>query len=94
MIHEVNAIVSSIATAIEEQSVVTKDIAGNISNATNNIQQTNDQVVMISGLSMSVSQEISSVSSSDPQNTGDWGSASALSALADQLNQVVAQFKM
>ena len=94
VIHEVNAIVSSIATAIEEQSVVTKDIAGNISNATNNIQQTNDQVVMISGLSMSVSQEISSVSSSDPQNTGDWGSASALSALADQLNQVVAQFKM
>jgi len=94
VIHEVNAIVNSIATAIEEQSVVTKDIAGNISNATSNIQLTNDQIIMVSGLSMSVSQEISSVSSSDHQNTQDWGSASALAALADQLKQVTAQFKM
>lgn len=94
VIHEVNSIVNSIATAIEEQSVVTKDIATNISNATSNIQTTNDQIIMVSGLSMSVSQEISSVSNSDHQNTQDWGSASALSALADQLNRVVAQFKM
>lgn len=87
VINEVNELVSSIATAVEEQSITTRDIAGNISEATEgiqdmtkNIMQTADVSNELSGNIASVNTDIKSVketalrlmtSSSELKNTGD-----------------------
>jgi methyl-accepting chemotaxis protein len=98
VIQEVNEIVATIAAAIEEQSVVTRDIAGNVAQAAQGVQEVNQHVSQTSQVAGSVAQEIAEVN----QASGEISSSSSqvllsseeLSQLAEQLRSLTAQFKI
>ena len=98
VIRQVTEIVSTIATAIEEQSTVTKDIAGNIAQASTGVQDANQRV----GQSASVSQNIASDIAEMNRASGEMSSgseqvltrASELAQLASNLQQTVGRFKL
>jgi len=96
VIHEISDIVTTIATAIEEQSVVTKDIASNISQATRGVDDANERVAQTSAVTQSVARDIAGVSSAgDDINSGSQqvqSSAMELSHLAEQLNGMIQKF--
>ncbi len=98
VIHDISDIVTTIATAIEEQSVVTKDIAGNISQATRGVDEANDRVSQTSTVSQSVAQDIAAVNvAGNDIARGSHQvqeSASELSKLAEQLRTMVQAFKV
>ncbi len=98
VIHDISDIVTTIATAIEEQSVVTKDIAGNISQATRGVDEANDRVSQTSTVAQSVAQDIAAVNvAGNDIARGSHQvqeSASELSKLAEQLRTMVQAFKV
>ncbi len=61
---DVNDIVTAIANAVEEQSVTTQEIAGNISQASDGIQEVNKNMTQCSVLAGNISKEVSGVHSS------------------------------
>jgi methyl-accepting chemotaxis protein len=98
VIHEISDIVTTIATAIEEQSVVTKDIAANIAQATVGVDDANHRVSQTSVVAQSVARDISVVSTAGINiNTGSQqvlSSAQELSQLAEQLRTMILNFKV
>jgi methyl-accepting chemotaxis protein len=98
VIQEVNEIVTTIAAAIEEQSVVTRDIANNVAQAAQGVQEVNQHVSQTSAAANTVVQEVVEVN----QASGEISSSSAqvllsseeLSKLAEQLRNLTAQFKI
>ncbi len=98
VIHDVSDIVTTIATAIEEQSVVTKDIAANISQATRGVDEANERVSQTSTVSHSVAQDISAVNKAGNEiargSLQVQSSAVELSTLAEQLRSMVQAFKV
>lgn len=98
VIREISDIVTTIATAIEEQSVVTKDIAANISQATSGVDDANHRVAQTSSVAQSVARDISGVSMAGVNmNNGSQqvqSSAQELSQLAEQLRTMVLSFKV
>jgi methyl-accepting chemotaxis protein len=98
VIREISDIVTTIATAIEEQSVVTRDIASNISQATVGVDDANQRVSQTSAVAQSVAKDISSVSMAGANiNNGSQqvqSSAQELSRLAEQLRGMVLSFKV
>ena len=98
VIRDVNEIVMSIAAAIQEQSTVTQDIAGNIAQAASGVRDASTRIAQTSVVSGSMAREISVVSSSVEQIASASGqvqtSALELSQLAEELNQLVAKFKL
>ncbi len=98
VIKDVSEIVTTIATAIEEQSVVTRDIAGNISLATNGVRDSSDRVMQISSVTQSVAGDIAIVSMSESDLIGGGkqvqSNASELSALAHDLNEKMSKFQL
>lgn len=98
VIREISDIVTTIATAIEEQSVVTKDIAANISQATSGVDDANHRVAQTSNVAQSVARDISGVSMAGMNiNNGSQqvqSSAQELSQLAEQLRSMVLGFKV
>ena len=98
VINEVSHIVSSIATAIEEQSTVTRDVAGNIAQASVGVKDSNERVAQTASVSRTMAQDIASVSTSagEIRDGGEQVQASAmeLSRLAEQLKELVGQFKV
>ncbi len=98
VIHDISDIVTTIATAIEEQSVVTKDIAGNISQATRGVDEANDRVSQTSTVAQSVAQDIAAVNvAGNDIARGSHQvqeSAGELSKLAEQLRNMVQAFKV
>jgi methyl-accepting chemotaxis protein len=94
----VNEIVNTIATAIEEQSGVTRDIASNVSEAATGVKDANERVAQISTVSQTVAKDIATVN----QAAGDISSgselvltsAAELSRLADNLQRMVGRFKV
>ena len=98
VIRDVNEIVMSIATAIQEQSSVTHDIAGNIAQASSGVRDANTRVAETATVSRSIAREISDVNSSVNQMASASNqiqtSAMELSQLAEQLSQTVSQFKV
>ena len=98
VISEVNDIVGTIATAVEEQSVATREIAANISQASQGIQEVNGMVAQSSGVITEITREISEVNT----NAADisegsrrvHGNAEELSQMALALKQVVETFKI
>lgn len=98
VIHDVSDIVTTIATAIEEQSVVTKDIAANISQATRGVDEANERVSQTSTVSQSVAQDISAVNKAGNEiargSQQVQSSAVELSTLAEQLRGMVQAFKI
>jgi len=62
IINEVNSIVSTITTAVEDQSVTTTEIADNISQASLGIQEVTENVAQLSTVSHEVATDMSEVS--------------------------------
>jgi methyl-accepting chemotaxis protein len=98
VITEVNDIVSTIATAVEEQSVATSEIATNIAQASQGIQEVSGMVAQSSTVVTEITREITKVNA----NSGEISESSRqvhtnaeeLSFMAQSLKQVVEAFKI
>ena len=98
VINNVNDIVSTIATAVEEQSVSTKEIAANISQVSIGIGEVNENIAQSSQVTEDITREITEVNqaSSEIANSSSQVrlSADELSQLAEQLNGMVGRFQV
>jgi methyl-accepting chemotaxis protein len=98
VIKDVGMIVSSIAAAIEEQATVTRDVAGNIAQASAGVRDANERVSQTAEVSQSIARDIAGVNASvsDIRQGGEHVQSSAddLSRLAEQLGAQVAQFRI
>jgi methyl-accepting chemotaxis protein len=97
-IRDVSEIVSSIATAIEEQAAVTKDIAGNIAQASGGVQSASDQVNQTSQISSQIAADIGTVNHAASEAAAGSSQvrsgAEDLSKLAENLRHTVEQFQL
>jgi methyl-accepting chemotaxis protein len=98
VIGEVGQLITGIATAIEEQAVVTRDVAGNIAQATTGVQESNEQVAQTASVSKTIARDIAQMDSASHEiHSGGQqvqSSATELSSLAEQLKGMVGQFKV
>ena len=98
MIEEVGGIVSSIAAAIEEQATVTRDVAGNIAQASVGVRDGLERVSQTAEVSKSIARDIAAVNTAVTEMSagGEQVQSSALdlSKLAEKLGAQVAQFRM
>ncbi len=98
VISQISEIVNTIASAIEEQTAVTKDIAQNVSEAAGGVKDANQRVAQMAVVSQSVAQDISGVN----QAAGEMASGSEktltssaeLAKLAEDLHRMVARFRV
>jgi methyl-accepting chemotaxis protein len=98
VIASVNTIVETIATAVEEQSAVTGEIAGNIAQTSEGIQEVNENVNQSSTVAAQITGDIAVVN----QSAGEIAtssdqvkvSADALKRMASELNIIVGSFKI
>jgi methyl-accepting chemotaxis protein len=98
VITDVNDIVSTIATAVEEQSSATGEIAQNINQASGGIEEVNSNVSQSSAVSAEISQDITGVKESSREIAERSSqvklSAEDLSKLAAKLDEMVGRFKV
>jgi len=98
VIKDVGGIVASIAAAIEEQATVTRDVAGNIAQASVGVQEANDRVSQTAEVSKSIARDIAGVNAAVTgiRQGGEQVQSSALdlSKLAEDLGAQVAQFRV
>jgi methyl-accepting chemotaxis protein len=98
VIERINEVISTIATAIEEQSVSTKEIASSITQISNGINEVNSNVAHSSKVTHEITQEIKEVNQSSEEIAKSSSqvrhSAEGLSELAGQLNVLVRRFKI
>ncbi len=98
VINDVNNIVSTIATAVEEQSVTTKEIAGNVTQAASGIQEVTENVSQSSSVTEEIAKDIVEVNQSAGEMSNSSSqvnmSAAELSNLAEQLKEMVDKFKV
>jgi methyl-accepting chemotaxis protein len=98
VIGEMNEIVGTIAAAVEEQSVTTRDIAENVGQASAGITEINSSVAASSDRTRAVSQDIEKVRTASDQMTESsrtvQASAGELSELAERLREQVGRFKI
>lgn len=98
VISDVNDLVSAIATAVEEQSVSTREISDNISQAAQGISEVNENVSQSSAVSGEIAQEINEISQIAATINNDSvtinSQSTDLTNLAAQLNKIAQQFKV
>ncbi len=98
IIDDINSIVTSVASAIEEQSATTQEISDNVSQAATGVQEVNENVNQTSTVATEVTEDIHQVSqSADEIMTGTKHineSALELSKLAESLNEMIGKFKL
>jgi methyl-accepting chemotaxis protein len=98
VINQVNEIGSTIATAVEEQSIATREISSNVSQAAQGIQEVNTNVAESSTVAGNISKEISDVNmSADEMATSSSQvniSARDLQKLSGRLTKITDQFKI
>jgi methyl-accepting chemotaxis protein len=98
VIKTVNEIVPQMATAIEEQSVVTRNVAANIAQATTGIKESNEQVMQTSLVSADIATDIATISETvagiQAESDQVQQSAAGMLTLAGQLTAMVSDFKM
>jgi methyl-accepting chemotaxis protein len=97
VINDVNEIVTTIATAVEEQSVTTTEIAGNVTQASTGIQEVSERMSESSAVVHEMAQDLSEVNQAS-SGIADSGSKVDLSShelykLAEKLNNLVGKFK-
>jgi methyl-accepting chemotaxis protein len=96
VIHDVGDIVTTIASAIEEQSTATRDVASNIANASNNVLNANRRVAETAAVSATMATDIATVNSVASERERDsvriQESAHELSQLSGQLKERVERF--
>jgi methyl-accepting chemotaxis protein len=98
IINDVNEIVTIIATAVEEQSVTTKEIAENVAQASQGIQEVNENVAQSSSVSSEIATDIAGVN----QSAGEMSNGSAqvnlsaeeLTKMGAKLTEMVGKFKI
>ncbi len=98
VIGQVDEIVSTIATAVEEQNVTTRDISANINQAAQGIQEMAENVNQTAEVAKSVASDVASVSASSENVYSESALVDAhtndLMAINTALNDVVNQFKL
>ena len=98
VIGEVGEIVATIATAIEEQAAVTRDMARNIAEATGGVKDANQRVAQTASVSQEIARDIAAVNAASGEMTTAsqqvQASAMDLSQLAEQLKAMVGRFKL
>ncbi len=98
VINQVNEIVSTIATAVEEQSVATKEIAENITQASTGIDEVNENVAQSSLVVNEITRDIAEISTSSEAMADSSAqvrlSSEELARLAEQLNEMVGRFRV
>jgi len=98
IINDVNDIVSTIATAVEEQSVTTKEIATNVAQASTGIGEVTENVVESSTVAADIAKDISEVNQAADEITNSSSqvnlSAEELNKLAEQLKEMVGRFRV
>jgi len=98
VVNEINTIVATIATAVEEQSATTREIVSNVSQASVGLSEVNENVAQSSQVSSEIAREISDVTGSANDISASCSevnsSSEQLAALAEKLNQMVKQFKV
>ena len=98
IINEINEIVTTVASAIEEQSATTQEISSSISQAAQGIEEVNQNVNQTSAVVNELSMDINQVNQAteDVKAGGIQvkNSATELSGLAESLNKMVAQFNV
>jgi methyl-accepting chemotaxis protein len=98
VINNVNEFVAGISTAIEEQSITTRDIAEKISQTSQGIQQVNRSANNISQASAQIAGDISRVKTSTNEISDNSGHvntrAGNLKEIAEQLNRIVHSFRV
>ena len=98
VVADINEIVSSIASAIEEQSATTREIATNVAQASQGISEVNGNVAQSSKVAAEMASDMAEVT----QSSGEMSSSSSqvnmsageLSELAEKLNAMVGRFKV
>ncbi|MFZ2960042.1 MAG: [Fe-Fe] hydrogenase large subunit C-terminal domain-containing protein [Candidatus Ozemobacteraceae bacterium] len=95
---EVSNIIDAIASGIEEQSIVTKSIAGNISQANKAVKEVNARVREVSAGAQGIARDMQNVNqaSGEVHNSSQQLHSSAidLSHLAEQLRSLMTRFKI
>jgi methyl-accepting chemotaxis protein len=98
VITDVDQIVATIASAVEEQSATTKEIAQNVHQASQGITEVNENVAQSSAVSTEIASDIATVNENANEiNTASGQvkiSAEALAKVAERLQEMVAQFKI
>ncbi|MFZ0482517.1 MAG: methyl-accepting chemotaxis protein [Desulfobacterales bacterium] len=98
IINDVNEIVTTIATAVEEQSVTSKEIAKNVAQAAQGIQGVNENVATSSTVANEIAEEISGVNQAAGDMSHSSGqvamSAEELTSMAKELNKMVGTFRV
>lgn len=96
VIDAVNEIVNSIASAVEEQSVTTREIASNVTSASQGIQEINTSVAHNSQVSQMIAKDIADVNlaANDISNSSSQLKLSSddLKKLAEELKNLVGRF--
>ncbi len=98
VINEVNTIVGTIATAVEEQTATTREISDNMQQATLGLQEVSENVAQSSSVSAEIAQDIVEVNQAarEMNTAGDQvrESVQELSRLAEKLRHMSISFKV
>jgi len=98
VIADVDLIVATIATAVEEQTATTNEIAENVGQASSGITEVNENIAQASTVAEEIAADIADVSNSANEMNGASSqvkeNASDLSSIAESLQQMVAKFKV
>ncbi len=98
IINDINAIVVSIAGAVEEQAATTKQITEDINSVSGGIEGVTENVDSAAGISETVAADIDQIQATS-KNIGEESNhiqnhATELAQLAEELNNLVGQFKV
>lgn len=98
VIVDINTIINTIATAVEEQSAATSEIAGNIAQASQGIAEVNENVARSSSMAGEIAHRIIEGNADVDEIAGSSSqvsiSAHDLQNIAERLARTVAQFKV
>ena len=98
VVGQVNELVATIAAAVEEQSVTTRDIAGNVARASEGVGEVNHTIAEGAKAAESITTDIADVTQAADEMTNASSqvnaSSIALSELAEKLNTMVKQFRV
>lgn len=98
VINDVNEIITTIASAIEEQSATTSEISGNVAQAAHGISEVSDSISQSSAVSEEIAKDITDVSASAEGMSGAstqvHDNAKELAELASRLKQMTGTFKI
>ena len=98
VIAEVGHLIAGIASAIEEQTTVTRDVAGHIARASFGVQDANERMAQTADVSRSMAWDLAEVNRAvgEIRSGGEHVQASAeeLSRMAEQIQSLVSQFRV